>query len=95
MVSCHPRSRRGQVSWPVAKLSFGWIGEGPGTVSVVECKRREESRRGTQKCVRHKLKVALMGAIPGQFRVGHGFDSLHCSFRIISRKRCADARHWI
>jgi REP element-mobilizing transposase RayT len=25
MVSCHPRSRRGQASWPVAKLSFGWI----------------------------------------------------------------------
>jgi REP element-mobilizing transposase RayT len=25
MVSCHPRSRRRQASWPVAKLSFGWI----------------------------------------------------------------------
>jgi hypothetical protein len=35
----------------------------PGTVSMVECKRREESRRGTQKCVRHALS-AYRGLLP-------------------------------
>ena len=34
MVSCHPRSLRGQASWPVAKLSFGWIATWTAPVPV-------------------------------------------------------------